>query len=573
MNLWRRRPIVVATVLVLSASVLLGVAAFVYGFPWILPSDGGDGFGGRARGANETGTPAPASMPARCSGIRMYPGDDLQRASDAHPEGTTFCLTEGVHRLATVIPKSRQRFVGEGEGTILNGSKVMESNAARPDGAGHWYWGGQTESDEPAGKLVDPGHGETPNEGDRFAQELFVTSSRRVEDHPTRMRRVTALSELGPGRWYLDNPTGRLYVAEAPARLGLIERSVMSMAIGAPATFGPSDVTIENLVIEKYASPTQRAALAGPGSTDWTIRWVTVRYSHGTGIELGAGTLVEHCKIHHMGQEGLSGGGNAVKRPTIVRSTEVAYNRTLSFDPEWDAGGAKFGRVYGHGLVVENSWFHHNSGHGLWFDIDNDGVTIRSNRIEGNDRAGIFYEVSRNSQIYWNEVFGQTNGPDHGVFSGSGIFISNSAEVDVHHNLIRDNANGIYVLENRQITRWASDSYRRGLPHVDGVRIYDNDVQMPRGITGMRVESEGVVQKLDAVAYWRDGHVRFAQNTYRLDASEDRFLGPGNLRYTFAQWEALGHDRTSRALPAISRGLLPSDANPFVITDYGAWNV
>src|SRR4029450_1301110 len=118
----------------------------------------------------------------------------------------------------------------------------------------------------------------------------------------------------------------------------------------------PADVTIENLVIEKYASPTQLAAVGGPGGADWTIRWTTARYNHRTALALGPGTLVEHCQVHHMGQEGLSGGGNASRRPTVIRSTEIAYNRTLTFNPGWDARGAKLSHTRGHGLLVENCW-------------------------------------------------------------------------------------------------------------------------------------------------------------------------------------------------------------------------
>jgi hypothetical protein len=566
MTLSRRRGIAVAAC---GVAVLLCVVAFVGSAMY---PNAESGPGRHAVGADTSGAAAPGSRPAPCVGVRIGPGDDLQHASEAHPEGATFCLLAGVHRVAGLVPRAGQRFVGEGEATVLTGAKVLEAAGATADGAGRWYWEEQTGKDEPRGQLIAPGRGEPPNEGDRFAQELFVTPSGRVNDPPTRMKRVTSLSDLAPGRWYHEEATGRLYVAENPPTLGLIELSVVPMAIGAPTPIGPPDVSIENLVIEKYASPTQAAAVGGPGSTDWTIRWVTVRYNHGTGIELGPGTLVEHCSIHHMGQEGLSGGGDAIRRPTMVRSTEVAYNRTLSFDPDWDAGGAKFSHAYGHGLIIENSWFHNNFGHGLWLDIDNDGVTVRSNRIEANGGAGIFYEVSRNGHVYWNDVLGQTDGRDHSSVAGAGIAISNSADVDVHANLLRDNANGVYVLEDRDITRWGARSFRQGLPHIDGVRIHDNDIQMPRGVTGMHVDGRGVLAPWQSVAYWQADHVSFTRNTYRVDSTQKRFLGPGNVRYTFAQWQGLGHDRTGRVLQVATHGLLPVGSKPFAMSDYGAWS-
>jgi hypothetical protein len=264
-----------------------------------------------------------------------------------------------------------------------------------------------------------------------------------------------------------------------------------------------------------------------------------------------------------MGQEGLIGGGDAVTRPTVLRDTEVAYNKTLSFDADWEAGGAKLTRAYGKGLVVENCWFHHNAGAGLWLDMDNHNVVVRSNRFQANDRWGVFYEVSRAAKIYWNEAFDTGNGPENALFNGAGIYIANSADVEVFENVVYDNANGIFVLEDRRATRWGQESFRKGLPHVQNVVVRDNDVRMFDGFTGMRVESG------DARAYWRPGNVRFFANTYRFDRGM-RFYGPGNDVYTFDQWQGLGNDRDGRRLSALSRGTLPPDAVAFSKRPYGA---
>jgi hypothetical protein len=560
MALKQPRTVILAAVALLAVILVVTIG----GDPAPRPGPGAGRAAGGGRGGGEAAGPRPDAPPGRCQGVRVRPGDDLQAAADAHPEGTGFCLTVGVHRLASVVPRNGQRFRGEGGRTVLSGARRLQAARARRDAGGRWYWDGQTQESARSGKLIDPGPGQPPNEGDLWAEELFVTPSGSPADSPTRLRRTTSLVGLGPGEWYLDQAADRVYVADDPADLGLIETSVTRMAIGAPTPAGPREVTVENLVVEKYASPTQRAAVGGAGAADWTIRWVTVRFNHGTGVELGPGTLLERSKIHHMGQEGLSGGGDATRRPTVVRGTEVAFNRTLTFDPDWDAGGAKLTHAHGRGLVVENSWFHHNFGYGLWLDIDNHDVTVRSNRFEANDEAGIFYEVSRRGRIYWNEVFGSTDGPKDSEFGGAGIRVYNSADVDVHHNLVRDNTNGILVVEDRQVTRWAAGRYRQGVPHVQAVRIRGNDVQMLRGVTGMRVESG------DARAYWRPSNVRFAGNTYRMERARERFLGPGNDYYGYAEWRRLGHDRDGRLLPAASHGSLPAGATAFVMGVYGA---
>jgi parallel beta-helix repeat protein len=170
--------------------------------------------------------------------------------------------------------------------------------------------------------------------------------------------------------------------------------------------------------------------------------------------------------------------------------------------------------------------------------------------------------VSRNGQIYWNEVFGQTSGPDQETFNGAGIWIYNSDGVDLHDNLIHDNDNGIFLLEDRRGTR--TGRFREGIPHIDRVNIHDNDIQMIRGTTGMYVAGG------DATGYWRGNHVVFSHNTYRLDPARNRFLGSGNTNYTFREWQELGNDRNSVLRPVGTLGSLGDGATPFVMSDYGA---
>lgn len=556
----RRRQRAVVT---FAVTVVL-LAALGAGLAWQARSPAPPDPAGARQARDLARMPDPPPAPVLpCVGVPVGPGDDLQRAVDAHPAGTSFCLAAGVHRLAHALPKDGQRFVGEGRGTVLSGAKVLRAADARQDGPGRWHWDGQTQRSEPHGELIGPGHAEAPNPGDRYNEELFVTASGDPADPPRRYRRVLTLAELGHGRWYFDEAADRIYLADDPARLGLIETSVTPAALPAPPGTHPHGVVVENLVVEKYASPAQQAAVGGEGGSDWTLRDVTIRSNHGAGAELGPGTLMEHCKVHDMGQIGLLGGGDATTRPTVLRSTEVAFNKTLSFDPDWEAGGTKFTRVHGKGMIVERSWFHHNHGGGLWFDIDNYGVVIRSNRFEANDRWGVLYEISRQAEIYWNEALATTSGPERLFFHGAGIVVSNSAGVNVHQNLLDGNDNGILLKEDA--TRTAPPgTVRQPLPHIHDVDVHDNDVGMRRGVTGMRVDGG------DPGGDWRQAGVRFAGNRYRLDRDGERFVGVGNDVVTFDQWQALGNDTGGTALPAATVGSLPPGATAFAMTSYGA---
>jgi Right handed beta helix region len=501
-----------------------------------------------------------------CTGVRLAPGDDLRRAVDDHPPGTTFCLLAGVHHPAGVVPKDGQRFVGEGQDTILSGARPLPAAEARRDGAGRWYWSGQTQRSGLHGTLVGTDGGVRANPGDRYNEELFTSVSADPQAAPKRWRRVLSLAELGPGRWFLDQAAGRIYLSDDPARLGTIETSVAPSAIIAPSAARRSRVLIANLVVQRYASPAQEAAIGGQGALDWDFRYVTVRDNHGAGAELGPGSVMENCSIQRMGQIGLLGGGDAGDRPTVLRDTEVTGNKALSFDPDWEAGGAKFTRVFGQGMVVENNWFHDNPGSGLWFDIDNWNVVVRSNRFERNRYWGLLYEVSRQARIYWNQVLGTSRGPEGFPLNGAGIVVFNSAGVEVTQNLLAGNANGVLLREDRRVTRFAQDTYRQGIPHLQRVVVSDNDVATAAGgVTGMQVRNG------DAPAgWWQRSNARFSGNTYRSAPGGPRFLGPGNNHYSYDQWRALGNDPGSPLRPASSPGSLPRQATAFVASRYGA---
>jgi hypothetical protein len=533
------------------AAVAVALIAAVSG---VAPDD-------RAGGAPDEGAPE-----AACTGVPVVPDDDLQRLVDDNPEGTTFCLLAGVHHPVGVVPKDRQRFVGEGQATILSGAQPLRAADARRDDAGRWYWSGQRQRSDPYGELVGTDGGVHANPGDRYNEELFTSTSGDPQAPPKRWQRVLSVADLGPGRWFLDEAAGRIYLTEDPARLGAVETSLAPDAIVAPTVSPRSGVLIANLVVQRYASPAQHAVIGGPGALAWEFRHVTVRDAHGAGAELGPGSVMENCSIQRMGQVGLLGGGEATDRPTVLRNTEVTGNKALSFDPDWEAGGAKFTRTAGKGMVVENSWFHDNPGGGLWFDIDNYNVVVRSNRFERNNYWGVDYEVSRHAQIYWNVVIDTSPGPENFDLSGVGILVFNSADVQVTQNLLAGNTNGILLREDRRPTRWAQHTYREGIPHIQGVVVSDNDIATAAGgVTGMQVQNaEG------STSWWQPSNARFSGNTYRSAPGELSFLGPGNNRLDYDQWRALGNDTDSVLLAADSPGSLPPDARAFVPARYGA---
>jgi parallel beta-helix repeat protein len=67
--------------------------------------------------------PAGQSAPAPRHYVSIHPGENIQAAVNANPEGTSFLIKSGVHRRQTVRPKSGMSFIGEA-GAVLDGENA-----------------------------------------------------------------------------------------------------------------------------------------------------------------------------------------------------------------------------------------------------------------------------------------------------------------------------------------------------------------------------------------------------------------------------------------------------------------
>lgn len=149
------------------------------------------------------------------------------------------------------------------------------------------------------------------------------------------MQHVGALADLGPGKYYLDYNADTIYFRDDPTGKK-VEASLAPFAFEG----GEAHVTVENLVVEKYASPIQHGAIGGYElPTDWLIQGNEVRLNYGVGIAGGDSTRVIGNNVHDNGQMGLAGVGKNI----LVEGNEIASNGFFSgMDPYWEGGGTKF---------------------------------------------------------------------------------------------------------------------------------------------------------------------------------------------------------------------------------------
>jgi len=317
--------------------------------------------------------------------------------------------------------------------------------------------------------------------------------------------------------------TGDTFVGESGAVLS--GENATSYAFGAEV----SNVTVKNLVIEKYAGPKDGGAIVTLGGADgWRIEGNEIRYNKGSAIRSGGtGWHIVGNYLHHNEVYGMTGTGVRM----VIEDNEIAFNNYQKTSGG-NAGGSKW--FYTNGLVVRNNYSHDNGGPGLWTDGHNKAVLYDGNRVVNNTESGIKHEASCDAVIRNNTVEG--NGFASGEWMAGGIRVSLSPDVEVHHNVVSNNRNGVTAVYSQRsyADTWCSGP--DGQHQLKNLWVHDNTITMPTGQTGV-VASAATDQVFGA---WNN---RFDRNTYVIGTTTQPFVWRGDK--TIAEWKAAGQDPNS----------------------------
>lgn len=436
-------------------------------------------------------------------GAAINPGENVQAKIDAAPEGTSFVLKAGVHRLPQSL-RSKNRMVFSGEaGAILTGGRVLTGWVK--DGT-LWYVGGQTQQ----GARNADGSCLSGYPRCAYPEDVFVNN--------VQLRHVGSRAEVSAGRYFFDYDADRIYIADDPAGK-VVETSVTDAGFIVSGVA----VTIQGLILEHFASPAQNGAINASGSSNWIIQDNEVRSNHGVGVRIGDDTKLLRNNIHHNGQIGVGGGGNRA----LVEGNLIDDNNVSQYDWAWEAGGAKWAGTTG--LIVRGNTARRNGGPGLWTDIDNLNTTYDGNTVEDNLWAGIFHEISCNAVIKNN--IARRNGFGHADWIwGAGILVAASRDVEVFGNILEGNADGITaVQQNRDGHDPGGACGTTNNNKLMNVWVHDN--------TSVNSGSTGLAQDVRDDGIYTNRNIRFERNTY----TGGSFFWMNSDRNA-AQWKGYGQD-------------------------------
>ena len=282
------------------------------------------------------------------------------------------------------------------------------------------------------------------------AEQVFV--------HAYPLGQVLRRDQLSRGTFHVDVEAKRLYVWSRD------NRDLTAGRVGVEASVRPliwrsggAHVHLKGLRFRYCANAAQRGAVRIEGSDNVVEDCVSERANSIGASFTGRRGVVRRCVFQHNGQMGFS----AVRaHGMLMTGCVVQFNSTKGWDRGWEAGGNKI--VLCRSLVIEKTRCIQNAGHGIWFDIGNEGCVVRNCLLAGNDNCGLFYEISyglhaRDNVIVGNGFYGSTGawGAD------GGIAVSSSPGCRIERNLIVGNKEGFQFRE--QI---------RSTPKIDGRRSH-----------------------------------------------------------------------------------------------------
>ncbi len=422
--------------------------------------------------------------------VNVGVNDNLASLVNQHPGSTTFSLAPGFHRLQVVTPKTGDVFVGQ-SGAILSGAVLLTTFSHSGS-----LWSASVPSITNASSY--PGTCSSTHPMCIYPEDLFFNNYLKT--------RVSSLSAVKAGTWYLNYSTTTVYMGDNPA-FNTVELSVAPRAFSG----GASSVQISNLTIEKYAGLAQTGAIDGSdGGQWWNIQNNVIRYNHGRGITSGNGMYVANNNIYSNGQLGMGGGGTNF----AVQSNQVSYNNYAGYSYYWEAGGIKFSNVQN--VMIEYNNSHNNSGPGYWNDINSQFVTYNQNQASQNIEAGILTEISSNITIQnnyiWNDGF---NSDGTGIWWGAGILVENSSNVSIYSNNVSNCMDGIGgILANR-------GNAPDGQPYLlQNVEVSSNTITQGTGMAG-GIVVEGTGFDNSVFTSWNN---KFVSNTFNLSTPNANYF-------------------------------------------------
>lgn len=363
------------------------------------------------------------------SAIVIAPGQDIVAIINAAPQNAVIDVQAGTYFVGSAInPKAGQTINGTGLVTLTGARDLTSWTASN----GLWYVGGQTQQGKRTASS-DWSVCSTAYPRCNYPEDVFINREP--------LRHMQALNLVKPGCkcYFFDYDADRIYIADNPAGRR-VQTSVTPQAI----TSGAANVTIRNITVEMFSSPTQDAALQANGN-GWHLDKVTAQLNHGAGVLLRGSSSMRNSDVSHNGGIGAKvvGLNNGQAVDTVIDNTVCNFNNYAGVDQYFEAGCAKLVRTTR--AQVTNCTVIGNHAKGVWFDIDNSESYVSGCDFDGNESNALYFEIGGSAVATGNRFVNNGIGGDGGYFSAINITNASGVTVSDNYIVVGPAGNGISV--------------------------------------------------------------------------------------------------------------------------------
>jgi hypothetical protein len=334
-----------------------------------------------------TSTPTPTSTTAPFDGvvINAAPGGiaaALTKVRDVNRQGKAVklvlqptiyreSLVLGPDGMATTAP-----IIIDGQGAVISGANVLSSWSAVGDGTFRHYW------PHNLGNLADPWPGLSYNRVLLNREAMFVG---QVPYHV-----VDSAAKLVPGTFLVDEAANTI-TARPRTGDGSLTSAEVTVRMKTLQIDGRSYVTVRNLTLERGAGAVQESMAGSQNSANMTFENVIARQAAGGGFSIGTGKAATLRNVRFVGN-GIAGYGSYKQNGITIENAELTRNNWRGAQAGFTgwATGVKF--MMTSNVTIKGWNAHHNYSHGLWFDTDNENISVYGLVSAGNLGRGLYLE-------------------------------------------------------------------------------------------------------------------------------------------------------------------------------------
>ena len=280
-------------------------------------------------------------------------------------------LVLGPDGMATTAP-----IIIDGQGAVISGANVLSSWSAVGDGTFRHYW------PHNLGNLADPWPALSYNRVLLNREAMFVG---QVPYHV-----VDSAAALVPGTFLVDEGANTITARPRPGDAPLVSAEV-TVRMKTLQVDGRNNVTVRNLTLERGAGAVQENMAGSWNSSSLTVENVTARQAAGGGFSIGTGRAATLRNVRFL-DNGINGYGSHKQAGILIENAELARNNWRGAQvgfTGWSTS-VKFGMTSN--VTIKGWYAHHNYGHGLWFDFDNENISVYGLVSAGNLGRGLYLE-------------------------------------------------------------------------------------------------------------------------------------------------------------------------------------